>query len=130
NPLADPGLIGASSGAALAAVVVIVLGGAITAPLAAGWRPYLLPIAAFLGAVSATFIVYRFASRGGRTSVSTMLLAGIGIGAVANAGIGVFIFLSNDDQLRTLNFWMLGSLAGSSWDLVLPVLVFLAVPIL
>jgi iron complex transport system permease protein len=130
NPLADPTLIGASSGAALAAVTVIVLGGGITVSVGADWRPFVLPAAAFAGALVATLVVYRFATRGGRTSVSTMLLAGIGIGALANAGIGVFIFLSNDDQLRTLNFWMLGSLASASWDLTLPVLAFLAVPLL
>lgn len=130
NPLADPTLIGASSGAALGAVTVIVLGGGVTASIGAAWRPFVLPLAAFLGALVATYAVYRFASRGGRTSVSTMLLAGIGIAALANAGIGIFIFLSDDDQLRTLNFWMLGSLAGASWSLVLPVIAFLAFPLL
>src|SRR6185503_1552457 len=71
----------------------------------------------------------RFASRHGETSVATMLLAGIGVAAIANAGIGLRIFASDDDQLRTLHFWMLGSPAGGNWTLVLPVLAFLAVPL-
>jgi iron complex transport system permease protein len=129
NPLADPTLIGASSGGALAAVAMIVLGGSIMGPLGGFGRAFALPLVAFAGALAATFLVYRFASRDGETSVATMLLAGIGVAAIANAGIGILIFMSNDDQLRTLNFWMLGSLSAGTWTLVLPVLAFLAAPI-
>jgi iron complex transport system permease protein len=129
NPLADPTLIGASSGGALAAVAVIVLGGALMGPLGSLGRALALPAVAFAGALAATLLVYRFASRHGETSVATMLLAGIGVAAIANAGIGILIFVSDDDQLRTLNFWLLGSLAGGNWTLVLPVLGFLALPI-
>lgn len=129
NPLADPTLIGASSGGALAAVAVIVLGGTPLGPLGGLARSFALPAFAFAGALAATFLVYRFASRDGETNVATMLLAGIGVAAIANAGIGILIFLSDDDQLRTLNFWLLGSLAGGGWTLVLPVLAFLAVPL-
>jgi iron complex transport system permease protein len=129
NPLADPTLIGASSGGALAAVAVIVLGGSVLGPLGGTARALALPIVAFLGALGATFLVYRFASRDGRTSVATMLLAGIGLAAIANAGIGILIFVSDDDQLRALNFWLLGSVAGGTWTLVLPVLAFLALPL-
>jgi iron complex transport system permease protein len=129
NPLADPTLIGASSGGALAAVTMIVLGGTLMGPLGGFERAIALPLVAFAGALAATFLVYRFASRDGETSVATMLLAGIGVAAIANAGIGILIFVSDDDQLRTLNFWLLGSLAGGTWTLVLPVLVFLAVPL-
>ncbi len=129
NPLADPTLIGASSGGALAAVAVIVLGGAVMGPLGGLGRALALPAVAFAGALAATFLVYRFASRDGQTSVATMLLAGIGVAAIANAGIGILIFISDDDQLRTLNFWLLGSLAGGGWTLVLPVLAFLAIPL-
>jgi iron complex transport system permease protein len=129
NPLADPTLIGASSGGALAAVTVIVFGGSLFGALDGLARALALPVVAFVGALAATLLVYRFASREGRTSVATMLLAGIGIAAIANAGIGILIFLSDDDQLRTLNFWLLGSLAGGTWTLVLPVLCFLALPL-
>jgi iron complex transport system permease protein len=129
NPLADPTLIGASSGGALAAVAVIVFGGALLGPLGGLARALALPVVAFAGALAATFLVYRFASRDGETSVATMLLAGIGVAAIANAGIGILIFVSDEDQLRTLNFWLLGSLAGGGWTLVLPVLAFLAIPL-
>src|SRR5690606_34625822 len=108
NPLADPGLVGVSSGAARAAVSVIHLG----APLAALVSlPYhlTLSVSAFGGGLIATLIVYRVAALGGRTVISTMLLAGIAVQAIAAAGIGVMVFLSNDEQLRTLEFWLLGS---------------------
>ena len=130
NPLADPTLIGASSGGALAAVSVIVLGGAVLGPLGGLARALALPVIAFAGAVVSTFLVYRFATRDRQTNVATMLLAGIGIGAIANAGIGILIFVSDDDQLRTLNFWLLGSLAAATWTVVLPALAFLIIPII
>jgi len=130
NPLADPTLIGASSGGALAAVAVIVLGGAALGPLGGLARALALPVIAFAGAIAATMLVYRFATRDGETSVATMLLAGIGVGAIANAGIGILIFMSDDDQLRTLNFWLLGSLAASTWTVVLPAVAFLVVPLI
>jgi iron complex transport system permease protein len=130
NPLADPTLIGASSGGALAAVSVIVLGGAVLGPLGGLARALALPVVAFAGAITATLLVYRFATRDGQTSVATMLLAGIGVGAIAAAGIGILIFVSDDDQLRTLNFWMLGSLAAATWTVVLPALAFLAIPMI
>ena len=116
NPLADPGLIGVSSGAALAAVVVIVLGGTLAGGLSAALGSYLLPAAAFAGGALATVVVYRLATAGGRTSVATMLLAGIAINAVAGAGTGLMIFVADDDQLRDLMFWTLGSLGGSTWQ--------------
>lgn len=129
NPLADPQLIGVSSGAALAAVSVIVFGAALVGIAPGMLMQFSLPVAAFLGGAAATAIVYRIANLSGRTVVATMLLAGIAIQAVANAGIGVMIFISDDDQLRTLNFWLLGSLAGGTWDVVLPTIVFLVVPL-
>ncbi|PID63925.1 MAG: iron ABC transporter [Gammaproteobacteria bacterium] len=130
NPLADPGLVGVSSGAALAAALSIVLGQRI--PVLAGLGHFQLPLAAFVGGLFTTWLVYRLATREGRTDVMTMLLAGIAIGAVAQAGTGLLIFISDDFQLRTLTFWTMGSLATSSWQklsmsamLMLPALVYL-----
>ena len=122
NPLADPALIGVSNGAALAAVAVIVLGGG----MAGGWVPpeYRLPVAAFAGGLAAVLLVSRIASRDGRTDVPTMLLAGVAINAIAAAGIGGFVFISDDQQLRELNFWLLGSLGSITWEKLLPVAVF------
>ena len=129
NPLADPQLIGVSSGAALAAVTVIVFGAALVGIAPGPLLQFSLPVAAFLGGAVATAIVYRIANLSGRTVVATMLLAGIAIQAIASAGIGVMIFIADDDQLRTLNFWLLGSLAGGTWDVVLPTMLFLVIPL-
>jgi iron complex transport system permease protein len=111
NPLADPGLIGVSAGSALAAVVVTVLGGTLLAGVGIG-TPVLLSVGAFIGGVGAVALVYRVATHEGRTSVATMLLAGIAVNALAGAATGVFIFASDEQQLRDFTFWTMGSLAG------------------
>lgn len=125
NPLADPGLIGVSAGAALAAVAAIVLGGDMLRPAAslrAGTPAlWLLPAVAFLGGLGATLLVARVAARDGGMPVGTLLLAGIAINALANAGIGLLLFISDDRQIRDVTFWLLGSLAGARWPMV-PVL--------
>lgn len=127
NPLADPALIGVSSGAALAAVACIVLGsGGVLAHVGPDYR---LPVAAFLGGLAAVWLVNRMATRNGHTDIATMLLAGVAINAICGAGIGAFVFASDDQQLRQLNFWMLGSLGGVTWAKLLPVAV-LALPAL
>ena len=130
NPLADPALIGVSMGAALAAVATIVLGGALAASLPAGARHLMLPAAAFAGGLAAVLAVYRIAARDGRTDVATLLLAGIAVNAIAQAGIGYLMFISDDQQLRDLNFWLLGSLGGNTWDRMLPVVPFVVLPLL
>ncbi|MEO1018461.1 MAG: iron ABC transporter permease [Pseudomonadota bacterium] len=109
NPLADPGLVGVSSGAALGAVMVIVVFGD-------AWgssRPLMLPLAAFVGALLTTFIIQRLATFDGRTTTALLLLAGIAINSIAGAGLGFAAFISTDQQLRDLTFWTLGSLASS-----------------
>jgi iron complex transport system permease protein len=113
NPLADPALVGVSSGATLAAAATIVLGHRLTAAGAVAFE--FLPIAAFAGALGATLILYALATRRGRTSVATMLLAGIALAALASAGTGYLSFVSDDRQLRDLTFWTLGSIGGASW---------------
>ncbi|MEM8577255.1 MAG: iron ABC transporter permease [Pseudomonadota bacterium] len=134
NPLADPGIVGVSAGAGLGAIFAIVLGGAagawaVNVTTALGLpalgaaidqglvrlQPSLTPIAAFLGAWASTLLLYKVATRAGRTSVATMLLAGIALGALAGALIGIMTFVADDQQLRDLTFWGLGSLAGASW---------------
>jgi len=116
NPLADPGLIGISAGASLGAVAVIVLGATMLAPVVALLGPMTLPLAAFVGGLVATLILYRIATRQGRTSVATMLLAGIALAALAMALTGVLVYMADDRQLRDLTFWQLGSLAGATWQ--------------
>ena len=101
NPLADPGLIGVSSGAALGAAVAIV-GGAAMGGMPEVFAPYLLSLCAFLGGLVVTALVYRLGRRNGQTSVTTMLLAGIALNALAFACIGLFTYLADDATLRTL----------------------------
>lgn len=115
NPLADPGLVGVSAGAALAAVSTIVLSGSVLAPVANLFGIYALPVAAFAGGLAATLLIYRIGTRDGRSSIALMLLAGIALGAMAGAGTGLLVYLSDDTQLRDLTFWSLGGLAGASW---------------
>ena len=126
NPLADPALIGVSTGAALAAVGVIVLGAGLAASFSSTVGPFLLPIAAFAGGLLTTMLVYRIANRDGRTDVATMLLAGVALNAIASASIGLLVFISTDQQLRDLNFWLLGSLGGVTWAKMLPAAPFIA----
>lgn len=118
NPLADPGLIGVSSGAAVGAIGMIVLGGAIAIP---DWViPYAMPVAAMIGAMVVTFMLYSFANYFGRFSIVTILLVGIAFNAMAAVIIGFFQYISDDAQLRTLTFWLMGSFGRAQWASVLP----------
>ncbi len=113
NPLAEPGLAGVSAGSALAAALWIVLGASLSLPpvLAAN----ALAWAAFGGGLGTTLIVYRLATQGGRTRVTTLLLAGVALSAIAGAFVGLMVFIATDAQLRSLTFWTLGSLGGATW---------------
>ena len=129
NPLADPGIVGVGAGAGLGAVAAIVLGGLLPPTLAMLAGPHLIPFAAFLGGWFATLILTRVAASGGQTAIATLLLAGIALGAMAGAATGILTFVADDQQLRDLTFWSMGSLAGASWakiaaamPLILPVL--------
>lgn len=115
NPLADPGLVGISSGSALGAVLMIVLGASLPAGLMLTLGAFALPLAAFIGGLLTTLLLYRIATRGGQTSVATMLLAGIAIAALAGAVTGILIYIADDKQLRDITFWSLGSLSGMTW---------------
>lgn len=115
NPLAEPGLVGVSSGAAVGAVVAIVLG--LTA--IGGWVP---PIAALLGGLAVTAGVYLMARVDGRTEVLTLILTGVAVNAFAGAVIGLLMSISDDAELRSITFWTLGSLSAATWPSVLLVL--------
>ncbi|WP_394843039.1 iron ABC transporter permease [Pendulispora brunnea] len=130
NPLADPGLLGISSGGALGAVAAIVLG-AHWAQAIAPWisAPHMLPVAAFLGALGAAWLVERLARVEGRIVVSMFLLAGIAVAALCAALTGLLTFTATDAQLRTILFWTLGSLGGATWKTVLATALFLAAPV-
>lgn len=116
NPLADPALVGVSAGAALGAVTTIVLGKLIFGALTGAAAIFSLPVASFAGGLLATALVYRIAMRGGRASITGMLLAGIAVNAMAGALTGILTFLASDAQLRTITFWTMGSLGGASWS--------------
>ena len=119
NPLADPGLVGVSAGGALAAASTIVFGDKVLAAYAIALPFEILPVAAFLGALSTTVILYRIATREGRTSIATLLLAGLAVSALAMAGVGLLVFMADDRQLRDITFWTLGSLTGATWSKVI-----------
>ncbi len=111
NPLADPGLIGVSSGAALGAVIALGLGitwfGIATTPLFA-----------FAGGVITAVIGYSLARHNGRTEVITLVLAGVALNTFAGAGTAMVTFIANDAQLRAIIFWSMGSLGSATWESV------------
>ena len=124
NPLADPGLIGVSSGAALAAVATIALGNSLAAPWIKTFGAYALPMAAFVGGIATTMILVSIVSRQGQMAVSTLLLAGVALAALNGALMGLIAYSSDDRELRDLTLWMLGSLSGASWPKVFAIIPF------
>ncbi|HAK52118.1 MAG TPA: hypothetical protein DCM54_09490 [Gammaproteobacteria bacterium] len=111
NPLADPALIGVSSGAALFAALYLVLGAGVLSALPG------FTLSAFVGGLLTTCLVLEVGRRGG--TISAMLLAGVAINALAIACIGLLSYVSTDMQLRSVTFWALGSLGGADWNGVL-----------
>ncbi|WP_240458413.1 FecCD family ABC transporter permease [Sphingobacterium luzhongxinii] len=130
NPLAEPGLIGISSGASLFAVMIIAMETLVFHSLAKWLGYYLLAFGAFFGAGLTAFVVYQIARKEGKTNVTTMLLAGIAINAFAGALTGLMTYMATEQQLRTITFWMLGSLGGATWDNVMAILPFIAIPLI
>ena len=123
NPLADPGVVGVSSGAALAACTGIVFGlnflGAFTSAALA-----------FAGGLVTTMVVYLLARSGGRTEVVTLVLTGVAVNAVAGAGIAFLTFLADTQAREQIVFWQLGSLNGTRWEYVAVVAPFVVVGLL
>ncbi|WP_214227541.1 iron ABC transporter permease [Pedobacter sp. B4-66] len=130
NPLAEPGLIGISAGASLMAVIIIVLEATLLASLSNIMGYYIMAFGAFAGAGIAALIVYQISRTDGKSNVATMLLAGIAINALAGALTGLITYAADDQQLRNITFWMLGSLAGATWETVISLLPFVLVPLL
>ena len=118
NPLADPGLIGISSGSALAAASFIVMGNLWFPDLPRSLGSWTLVSMAFMGGLVVTFLIYALAQSQGETRIGLMLLAGIAVNALAGAGLGYLSFLVTDEQLRNIQFWLLGSLGGARWSAV------------
>ncbi len=120
NPLADPFTLGVSTGAAFGASLYILFG------WAGGhfWGMSSLPIAAFLGALAALYLVYALGRVDGQIHTTTLILAGIIVSTFLSAWIGVLKSL-NEDSVSTIVFWVMGSLSGKSWGHVLLVLPYL-----
>jgi iron complex transport system permease protein len=108
NPLADPYVLGVSSGAAVGAVAALTLG------LAA--ETWSLPIAAFTGALVAIALVFRIAAGVGRLDTRVLLLAGVAVGAFLNATIMLMLTFSSTESFRSAIFWMMGNLSGATWQ--------------
>ncbi len=129
NPLAEPGLIGISSGASAFAASMIVFGSSFLSTITGMFGYYSLSIAAFAGACVTAFVVYRAAMYKGKTDVTTLLLVGIAANALSNAFVGVLTYISTEEELRNITFWSLGSLGGASWSTVSAILPFVLVPL-
>ena len=108
NPLAEPGVVGVSSGAALGAAIGIVSGGVLAGVVGTA-------ALAFAGGVAATLLVYVMARANGRTEVVTLLLTGIAVNAFAGAGLAFVLFAGDSAAREQIVFWQLGSLGGSRW---------------
>ncbi|MEU5837978.1 iron ABC transporter permease [Streptomyces diacarni] len=118
NPVADPYLLGISSGASTGAALVVVFGiGAVS-----------MPAGAFAGAMAALLVVYAMARRGGTMTTGRLVLAGVAVQYVLSALTSLVLVTSSEkEHLRTLLFWTLGGLGQARWDtLALPALVLLA----
>ena len=120
NPLAKPGIIGVSSGAAGGAVAAIVLGINI---LGTGG----VAVSAFVCGLVATAVIYLVARSYGQTEGTTLVLAGIAVNATAGAFTGLLVFIADDDQLRSITFWTLGNVGGATWPVIGSVLPFFVV---
>ena len=130
NPLVEPGLLGVSNGAALGAVLAIVLGDRVLHGLPMAIAPYAVSVAAFGGGLLAMWLVQRVARVSGSSSPGRLLIAGIAINALCGAVIGLCTYLANDSQLRSVTFWSLGSLGGATWHVVLTTAPLIALPAL
>jgi iron complex transport system permease protein len=130
NPLAEPGLLGVSTGAALGAAAWLITGGAIGAALPAIFAPLLpfgLPVMGFFGAIGAIALVLLLGGRArGPEATLLMLLIGIGVNAMGGALIGAASYIATDSELRALTVWMLGSLAQVERSVLAPALLLLA----
>nr|WP_229925642.1 iron ABC transporter permease [Streptomyces longispororuber] len=115
NPLAEPGVIGVSSGAAVGAVASIALG----LTFLGTWT---VTVFAFVAGLVTVLLVYVLSREGGRTDVVTLILTGIAVNAFAGALIGLFLFFADTAQVSQITFWQLGSLAQATWPKVLAVL--------
>jgi iron complex transport system permease protein len=119
NPIVEPGLVGTSSGAAFGAALFYVFGALLKVSLG-GWT---LPLAACIGGVISTYLVFALAhtKREGRSSILRLLLTGLAINALFMSGIGFLSYVARDPAARSIIYWNLGTLSGADWNSVLVV---------
>ena len=119
NPIVEPGLVGTSSGAAFGAALFYVFGALLKVTLG-GWT---LPLAACIGGVLSTYLVFALAhtKNEGRSSILRLLLTGLAINALFMSGIGFLSYVARDPQARSIIYWNLGTLSGADWNSVLVV---------
>ncbi|GAB3035884.1 FecCD family ABC transporter permease [Bowmanella dokdonensis] len=115
NPLADPGIVGITSGASLFAALYLLLG----SHLALGLVRYALPLFSFIGAMLSTLLIYLIARRLGTASNAGVILSGIAISTLSGGVLAWLYFFSDAQSLRNLTFWLLGSLHQADLPLVL-----------
>lgn len=121
NPLADPGLIGISAGAAAAAASALAMINHFPQFAAGGY--YLVTLCAFAGALVAVWLVIYIARSANGMAISTIILAGVAVNALATTHIGAISYMANDDALRQITYWTMGSLGGITWPKVTSVVV-------
>lgn len=119
NPIVEPGLVGTSAGAALGASIIFVMAPNFSPAFKSFTGPLLLPLAAFSGALLATWIVYTLAKNTKRVSIMSLLLIGIAVNAVCLSGTGFMSYIARDPQARSITFWNLGTFSGASWQQVM-----------
>nr|MBB6148991.1 ABC-type Fe3+-siderophore transport system permease subunit [Mucilaginibacter sp. SP1R1] len=112
------------------AVAVIGLEATLLSSLSNFLGYYLLAFGAFAGAGITAMLIYQISRHEGKPNVATMLLAGIAINALAGALTGLITYLANEQQLRNITFWMLGSLGGATWQTVTTLAPFVLIPVI
>ena len=125
NPLADPGLIGVSAGAALGATSFIVLGSNYLPNSLT--NPYLLPLSSIFGSALVIYTLFSITRGFGKEGITYLLLAGIAVNAFAGVGIGVLTYISDNSELRGLTFWTMGSFGGASLTIIAPAILIIVV---
>ncbi|XHS80363.1 FecCD family ABC transporter permease [Burkholderiaceae bacterium UC74_6] len=119
NPMADPGLLGVTSGAAATVALTLTFFAGLQLALPAEARLWVLPLVGFVGALGVCFALEQLARWLAPGSIAALLLSGLAIQALTFAVVGLCSFLATDEQLRAINFWTLGSLAGANWAMAL-----------
>ena len=121
NPLADPYILGVSSGASLGATLAVVLG------IGSSFGSNSLGIMGFIGAFGVSILVLIISNIGGRSNSIKLLLAGMALSSVCSSFSSFLVYISDDSQkLKTITFWLMGSLAGAKWNeivIIMPIII-------